>query len=300
MSATKIEWADRVWNPITGCTPVSAGCKNCYAEQYANRFWKGRKFGDVKFHFERFSQPCYWKPCRIFVNSMGDIFHPNVDTESIDHILHIISICHRHTFIVLTKRPELMQEKLYGGNGARVLGGGDYLPNLWLGVSVENQETADKRIPELLKIPAAKRVVSYEPALGAVNFRPFDDFSDTGHGRRWLGKSSNAANSQGIDWLIAGGETGPGARPSHPDWFRSARDQCVAAGVSFFFKQWGEYVDIDDAIKRLNYNPYGNELKKIFIKGHSLPLVRVGKRLAGRLLDGKEWNQIPEVSCQHG
>jgi protein gp37 len=114
-------------------------------------------------------------------------------------------------------------------------------------------------------------------------------------GRRWLGQSTNAAKSQGIDWLIAGGETGPGARPSHPDWFRSARDQCVAAGVKFFFKGWGEYVDIDNAIKRLNYNPYNNKSKKVFMRGCSLPFVRVGKRRAGRLLDGEEWNQIPEV-----
>jgi protein gp37 len=114
---------------------------------------------------------------------MGDLFHPAVDTKWIDRILDVISACERHTFIVLTKRPELMQEKIYGvteENGCRELGGGDYLPNLWLGVSVENQETADARIPELFKIPAAKRIVSYEPALGPVNFRPLDDFLDNG------------------------------------------------------------------------------------------------------------------------
>jgi protein gp37 len=240
---TKIEWTDETWNPVTGCTKVSQGCKNCYAERTATRL-AGRvgyppaphQF-DVTLHHDRLNIPLRWrKPRRIFVNSMSDLFHPNVPCGFIDAVLEVIAACPQHTFQVLTKRPELIEEKLYRfckENPARELGGGDYLPNLQIGVSVENQETANERIPWLLKTLAAVRFVSYEPALGPVDF-----FKANGNvsGVNAAPKFSWIANT-GIDWVIAGCESGLGARPAQDDWFRSVRDQCLSANVPFFLKQ---------------------------------------------------------------
>ncbi len=305
MGRTKIEWTDKVWNPVTGCSKVSAGCKNCYAERQAKRFWGDRKFTDVRFHQERLEEPLHWKkPCRIFVCSMGDLFHTDVKTEWIDSIIEVMEACEWHTFIVLTKLPELMDEKLGGvteDNPLRALGGGDYVLNLWLGVSVENQETADERIPVLLKIPAEKYIVCYEPALGPVDLARWLSIRDAGYGNapRWeLMRSSDGEGKSLIDWVIAGGETGPHARPAHPDWFRAVRDQCQAAGVPFFFKQWGGWLPYNQARFGLNI-PNAPYRCCIAGDGKSAEVgdwLKVGKRRAGRLLDGKEWNEMPEVN----
>ena len=225
MTTTSIEWTDKVWNPVTGCAKVSQGCKNCYAETIAKRFWGERKFTDVRCHEDRLDQPLRWKkPSQIFVISMSDLFHPDVPEAFIDRVLDVISACPQHTFQVLTKLPELLQQKLYGfaaGARCRELGGGDYCPNLWLGVSVEDQKTADERIPLLLQVPAAVRWVSYEPALGLVDFEAVPSL--TGQ----------------INWVVCGGESGPNARPFDVQWARVVRDQCKAAGVPFFMKQVG-------------------------------------------------------------
>lgn len=240
VTTTKIEWCDAVWNPVTGCTKVSSGCKNCYAEAVARRFWGNRKFGDVQCHEDRLLQPMHWhKPRRIFVNSMSDLFHEDVPPEFIDRVLEMICACPQHTFIVLTKRAHLIQEKLYGvttDNPLRELGGGDYASNLWLGVSVENQETADERIPILLKIPAAVHCVSAEPLLGPISLRAY---------------------LAAISWLIIGGESGPKARVCHVGWIRELVQQAKDVKVPVFVKQLGasSYNLMADALR----NPKGGD-----------------------------------------
>ena len=298
MANTSIEWTDKVWNPVTGCTKVSAGCKNCYAERMMGRNLPGmtQKFTDVVCHPERLEAPLHWrKPSRIFVNSMSDLFHKDVPDEFIVSVFAIAAICHRHIFQILTKRPERMPRLIPKtlGDAADWLEGavekmlGEYaalanwpLPNVWLGVSVENQETADERIPLLLQTPAAVRFVSYEPALGPVDFSP------------WLHKRFPSTMHKGqlerIDQIICGGESGPGARPMHPEWARSVRDQCKAAGVPFFFKQWGEWLGpMQDGAQLLGG---GQQLNCT-----TLP-VRIGKKAAGCLLDGVEHKEFPEVA----
>ena len=306
MSDTTIEWAEKSWNPVTGCTPVSEGCANCYAKRMANRL-RGR-FGypaddpfRVTLHPDRLTEPLRWrKPRRVFVCSMGDLFHDDVPTDLIDNVLEIVAACPAHQFLLVTKRPENIDDKLYGvteANACRSLGGGDYLPNLWLGVSVENQARADERIPILLQIPAAVRFVSYEPALGPVDFSP------------WLTPAGElVTTSRTPDWLIAGGESGPGARPAHPDWFRKVRDDCQAAGAAFFFKQWGAFrpykfgdpwtilkpVALRGGGARLpDLPPCDTEAEWRAHLGDTALMEPVGKKAAGRLLDGREWNEYP-------
>jgi protein gp37 len=278
VTKTSIEWATDVWNPVTGCNKVSQGCKNCYAETIANRFWatqyppnedgSPRKFTDVRLHPERLEDPLKWKkPRRVFVNSMSDLFHESVPVKFIDLVFGYMAAAHQHTFMILTKRPMRMLDYVSGVAYDKQLDRTKtnqrwqlsdtwrdiptVLPNVWLGVSVEDQKTADERIPILLETPAAVRFVSYEPALGPVDLNKKELFCETwSRGGYTIGTY--------LDWIIMGGESGPGARPMHPDWARSVRDQCQAAGVPFFFKQmvidgklvkmpeidgkvWGEY-----------------------------------------------------------
>lgn len=286
---TKIEWTDEVWNPVTGCTKVSQGCKHCYAERIAERFWGERKFTDVQCHEDRLNIPLHWrKPRRVFVNSMSDLFHPDVDFEFIKLVYRVMFLSMQHTFQILTKRPERMFEFTNW-----MIKDGIHMPisNVWLGVSCEDQAAADERIPWLLKTPAAVRFVSYEPALGPV------DFTALNFGTSWEssaldgwyvtpdGRDEPDQHSDGnkLDWVIAGGESGPGARPAHPDWFRSVRDQCVEAGIPFFFKQWGEWIGVFEREWERRPDIAKNGLFE-----------RVGKKRAGRLLDGREWNEYPE------
>lgn len=251
MSAiTSIEWTDRTWNPVTGCTKVSQGCKNCYAETIANRFWKDRKFTDVRVHPERLGEPLRWrKPSRIFVNSMSDLFHEDVPDEFIMRVFDVMDSASRHTFQILTKRPERM---------LHVMKNASPISNVWLGVSVEDQKTADERIPILLQTQAAVRFVSYEPALGPVDFRslkvPSGDYGFfAGHYRKAYCELDSLHSMMGIEhrgqdplsskinWLIVGGESGPGARPCNIEWIRSAVKQCQEAGVPVFVKQLGAW-----------------------------------------------------------
>ena len=255
-----IYW-DKAWNVIDGCTKVSAGCKRCWAERLADRFWGDRKFTDIRFHPERLEQPLHWKKPRVvFVCMTGDLFHNLVSPDWIDSIFEVISACPQHTFICLTKRPENIEAKIYDVTERahiRSLGGGDYLPNVILMTSIENQETANRRIPKLLEVSGGwKFGVSYEPMLGPVDLPP-----------SWMDKARYFELGT-LDWVVLGGESGPKARPMHPDWARSVRDQCNAAGVPFFMKQ-------------------------IYINGK---LIKLGqfKKKAGRLLDGREWNEFPE------
>lgn len=243
---TSIEWTERTWNPITGCTKVSQGCKNCYAETIANRFWGDRKFTDVRCHADRLDEPLHWrKPCRIFVNSMSDLFHEDVPFEFIDKVM-VRSLWTPHIYQVLTKRPARMLEwskeaerRIWKLNDKPV-GMTWPLPNVWFGVSVENQETANERIPLLIQTPAEIRWVSAEPLLEAVVLT------------EWLPK---------LDWVVVGGESGPHARPFNINWARQLIAQCKDAGVAVFMKQCGSNPQLTGHPTGLPNNTYTTGLK---------------------------------------
>jgi protein gp37 len=311
MSNTKIEWTDKVWNPVTGCTKVSAGCKNCYAERLFHRAYPDRAFTDVRVHPDRLDQPFHWKkPCRIFVNSMSDLFHESVPDDFIDAVFMTMAQCDptapakapQDIFQILTKRPDRMLEFIREIQRERDWIEGVFpLSNVWLGVSIEDQATADERIPLLLQTPAAVRFVSYEPALGPVNFA------------RYL--APHYRGEQHLNWLIAGGESGPNTRPAHPDWFRGARELCISFGIAYFFKQWGEWQDgsgsrdhelcvyADGRSCALTQEAIIEEEKrsgKMHNESHGVVMSRVGKKRAGRLLDGREWNEFPSPRDEAG
>lgn len=230
---TKIEWCDEVWNVVTGCTKISAGCQNCYAEGIIKRFGHGghkahgsspdKRFENVTMHPERGVIPYMWKkPRSVFVCSMGDLFHKSVPFDFIDAVFSVMGTVYRHTYLVLTKRPERLKQYIQFDVDQN-----EYKPlkNVWLGVSVEDQKTADERIPILLQIPAAKRFLSIEPILEKVNL--IDYLPE-------------------IDWVIAGCESGPKRRPAKTEWFRSLRDQCQhidPPAVPFFLKQVNGYIN---------------------------------------------------------
>lgn len=250
MTKTKIEWATDTWNPVRGCSRVSEGCRNCYAERMAARFsgpgqpfevfaepvgrtsrggsrWTGR----VELIPEKLAEPLHWrKPRRVFVNSMSDLFH---EALSDGHIIRVFSVMQRaaqHTFLVLTKRAARMPDVV-----ARIMAPEPPLPNVWLGVSCEDQETADERIPLLLQTPAAHRFVSLEPLLGPIKFCDCDQY--------WPGEGHPPdCPTQRLDGVIVGGESGPGARPCDVDWIRAIVRQCREAGVACFLKQVGRWV----------------------------------------------------------
>lgn len=266
MTASKIEWTEETWNPVRGCSRVSPGCENCYAERQAIRHaGRGDHYeglvrlsktgpvwtGEVRFVASKLKDPFGWnRPRRVFVNSMSDLFHEKVSDEEIAAIFGVMAATERHTYQILTKRPERMlrwfgwmeskgrvRELLFqyahakGGehlrklNLARELGVSDWpLPNVWLGVSVEDQKRVDERVPLLLKTPASMRFVSYEPALGAVDLLP------------WMRRP---LDPPGIDWVIVSGESGPSARPFDMRWALSAIEACDAAGIRCFVKQLG-------------------------------------------------------------
>src|SRR3990172_7803150 len=230
MGKSKIEWTDRTWNPLTGCTKVSQGCKNCYAERFALRMWGARKFTDIICHMDRLDQPEKWRqPQKVFVNSMSDLFHERAPFDFITLVYEAMARAKQHTFQILTKRPERALEYCQSCGPAWLAKGYQWpLPNVWMGISAEDQPTADQRIPILLRIPAAARFVSCEPLLGPMFIQGF--LLDGWH-----------KYASRLNWVIVGGESGPGARPMHPDWARGLRDQCQKAGTPFFFKQRGEW-----------------------------------------------------------
>lgn len=369
---TKIEWTDATWNPITGCAVVSPGCTNCYAMKLAGTRLKNHESrkgltkdtkagpvwtGEVRLNRQWLDQPLRWTtPRMIFVCAHGDLFAEGVDQVWIDHVFAVMALAPQHAFQVLTKRPERMREYMLGmpsrrsfiaGYGALVRGGNlpDHyetayeaiakpLPNVWLGVSVEDQRRADERIPVLLETPAAVRWISAEPLLGPVDLRNLRRYNPKGapwiDGLRglvtrgaYLARSpdecciSTSVTIPGelpsLNWVVAGGECGPNARPMHPDWVRQLRDECAAAGVPFLFKQWGNWTDLSD----IEPKPVCAEERIFTARGE---LVGVGvdygrkgmvdrdwrergaawvgrcsKSYAGRILDGVEHNGFPEV-----
>lgn len=235
-----IEWTDATWNPVTGCTKITAGCANCYAARFSERFRgvTGHPFErgfDLTLRPDRILQPLSWRrPRMIFVNSMSDLFHKEIPREFIDRVFETMEAASWHVFQVLTKRSTLMRNYLqHRYHDVKPP------PHIWLGVSVENG-AATKRIKHLQQSPASIRFLSIEPLIGPVG----------------------TMDLAGIHWVIAGGESGPNARPMHIDWARDIRDQCAKSGVAFFFKQWGG----------------------------------IRPKSGGRALDGREWNELPNIS----
>lgn len=328
---SKIEWTDATWNPITGCSVVSPGCTNCYAMKLAGTrlqhhpsraglttptksgpVWNGK----LRFNRDWLAQPLEWKkPRMVFVCAHGDLFHDEVPDEWILDVYTVMAIAHQHTFQVLTKRADRMHDFLSRSDLLEEIYANWYtfsgsapdvwswpLSNVWLGVSVEDQKRANERIPLLLDTPAAIRWISAEPLLG-----PIDLISSKG-GAQWIsgqrgceGAHSHSGHAgevihgvmhlvdplkahhhhddrcaPGLDWVVIGGESGAAARAMQPDWARSLRDQCSAAKVPFFFKQWGNYAPLLSATTKDT-------------------MYRATKNIAGRLLDGREHNAMPEV-----
>lgn len=258
MSATSIAWTDVSWNPVTGCSKVSEGCRHCYAEAVAKRWWgdpkwidaegvrMGRAFTEVQCHEDRLDRPLHWrKPKRVFVNSMSDLFHKDVPESFIVEVFDVIGRAPQHTFQVLTKRAVRMQQILsnWSANGATFNGMRWPLPNVWLGVSVEDQRAADERIPILLDTPAAVRWLSCEPLLGPIDLSRWcldrrQAVRRLVNGPAMLNRDqADASVGPSCDWVVGGGESGPGHRHMDIAWARDLREQCRVAGVPFFFKQ---------------------------------------------------------------
>lgn len=291
---TGIEWTDATWNPIRGCSRVSEGCRNCYAERVANRYsgeglpyeglaangkWTGKVIV-VESHME---DPIRWKkPRRIFVNSMSDLFHEELPFEQVARIFCVMAAAPQHTFQVLTKRPARMlaffewckTHSLTVALSAPLPKVMQWpLPNVGIGVTAEDQRAAEYRIPILLEVPAAWRFVSIEPMIGPVRLRHIDA-DKAGHRYCQLDALTGKHTDMGrpceplpkLDWVICGGESGPGARPMAMEWARSLRDQCLVTGVPFFFKQWGDHDQVGE---------------------------RVGKRAAGSMLDDRQHKEFP-------
>lgn len=300
---TRIEWCDATFNPWTGCQHVSPACDHCYAEAQAKR--SPATFGGWGPHAERkrtsesyWRQPLLWnkraakdgRRARVFCASMADVFDNQVPAEWREDLWALIHDTPHLDWLLLTKRPGNIGRML---PPAFMLGNAPWpWPNVWLGTTVENQEEADRRIPMLVSVPARVRFLSCEPLLGPVNLTDFN----------WDGRPP-------VDWVIAGGESGPHARPSHPDWFRVLRDQCVAAGVPFFFKQWGEwggattlFLNRDAGTLtpyRVTASTERSNIDSIVYEAGRGPdqsaelLSRVGKKAAGALLDGAEHRAWP-------
>lgn len=377
---SKIEWTEKTWNPIGGCSVVSPGCGNCYAMRIAGRLganpatphYKGLTFpskaGPVWNGKIAVAPKATWtaplrrrKPTTWFVNSMGDLFHENVPDDWIDRVFAVMALGGQrdelnHTFQVLTKRPE--RARVYLSDREKRIrrinhlachadgmpwcswryeheraGVNVYLdplrrlpsitprwplPNVWLGVSAEDQARAEERIPLLLDTPAAVRFVSCEPLLGPLDLRYLTlvprvpgslragihidalagKYVESGlaYTGEWDidGPPPPETDRRSLDWVICGGESGPGARPMHPDWARSLRDQCRwAGGVPFFFKQWGAWAPWDDDNWSLPEGCDDGVARRQALHLDGVDLLRVGKRAAGRRLDGREWNELP-------
>lgn len=307
---TKIEWADHTFNPWEGCQKVGPGCDNCYAETRNARFGGGVAVNWGPGAPRRRTSAANWKlplkwnteaaglgiRYRVFCASLADVFDNAVDQQWRVDLFELIESTPNLDWLLLTKRIGNV------GNMLPVPFDFDRLyPNVWLGITVVNQEEADRDIPKLLAVPAAKRFLSMEPLLGPVQLTNLNIGLSTPLHDTWAHPEHDhidalhAGLPVRIDWVIAGGESGPGARPSHPDWYRSLRDQCAAAGVSFLFKQWGEWAprDVHDlsmqGCQRLHLDGSFDGMfssRDEFVR-------RVGKKAAGRLLDGLTHDGFP-------
>lgn len=285
MSAnSSIEWTDHTYNPWWGCTKVSPGCDNCYASTLSTRYgfdvWgpdaPRRFFGD-----SHWAEPLKWNRDaekagarrRVFCGSMCDWAEGRPDqAEARARLFALIEATPWLDWQLLTKRPGAIPH-LVPSHWMQTPPA-----NVWYGTSVEDQEQADRRIPQLLKVPAVVRFLSCEPLLGPVELRP-----PWNRGLPWL-------RPDGISWVITGGESGPGARPGHVDWYRGLRDQCLFAGVAFNFKQWGEWIAAGQVVE------YPTLDGKLYRWPDGAYSSRIGKKKAGRLLDGVEWSEFPQVT----
>ncbi len=315
--SSRIEWTQETWNPIAGCTNVSEGCRNCYARNMSRRL---AAMGQVKYsgltvlrgnkaawtgkiHFDENALLAPLKRKRAttyFVNSMSDLFHEEVREWMIAQIMAVAMLTPGHTYQCLTKRPERMQVLLSRPDfyetviefADELAAKHDFeyipkwpLPNWWQGVSVEDQKTADERIPLLLDTPAAVRFISAEPLLGPIDLNRFLYVGPEG------GWEYAYSRREMLHWAICGGESGHDARPMHPDWARGLRDQCLRADVSFFFKQWGEW-----AHRALVEDTRNDRCRLEFFPTLNATFACVGKKAAGDLLDGVQWHQYPAVA----
>lgn len=343
MGKTEISWCDETWNPTRGCSRISEGCRNCYAEEQAARIVRmgkgkatpydglvqvvngeARWTGAVAFDAKRLAEPLHRrKPCRFFVDSMSDLFHDGFSNEQIAAVFGVMAACPQHVFMVLTKRPQRMREwfewvEKRGDDGKSLFPGDDRewriwqmlnvaarragaempshhggawpLPNVMIGVSVENQAAADERIPLLLQTPAAVRFLSLEPLLGPVRLH------------EWLGREHGLAQigaPRGISLAIAGCESGSGARPCEVEWLRSLRDQCKTAGVAFWLKQAKPQLGASTLIttkEQAESRVQGKLMGTIPIVGFGPGSVRKqGGIIELPYLDGVQWTQLPEV-----
>ncbi|NIV33123.1 MAG: DUF5131 family protein [Anaerolineae bacterium] len=280
-----IEWLARpstkpaTWNPVTGCTKCSPGCKNCYAERMSKRlagrhgYPEAPRNFDVTLHPDKLAQPRHWrKPRTIFVVSMGDLFHEKVPYSYIQNVWNIMETADQHTFLVLTKRPDRMLDFLTSSEGRfAVRGYMRPLPNVWLGVTAENQNALKQRWPVLQQVEAAIKFLSVEPMLDDV-FAAFE--------QGWSLP----------DWISFGGESGTGARPMHPNWLRAGLEFCRCWGIPPFFKQWGAWAPYptDSSPSYAHHYWWDKEPAQGRPTMH-----RIGKKAAGHLLDGKEYREWP-------
>lgn len=320
---TKIEWCDASWNPWVGCTKVSEGCKNCYAETLMDGRFGRVKWGPAgtrqRTSASNWAKPRAWnrkaqkegRRYRVFCASLADVFEDRAELAPWRYdLFKLIEATPRLDWLLLTKRPENVNGMIEEGTGfSDAWMWLSTNSNVWIGTSVENQDAANKRIPELVRVPAAHRFLSMEPLLGDVDLTSIY----LENGARWdalaaLG-TGTAPDAPAIEWVIVGGESGANARPMHPYWARSIRDQCMKYNVPFHFKQWGEWALKSDAL-------YGRTVKidnfgvlspdGEWYEGHTgwngrpidpdtdeAYMLKVGKKVAGRLLDGKEWNGSP-------
>lgn len=327
MANSKIEWTEQTWNPIIGCSKISEGCENCYAETMAARLkgmYKstGKPTKEYMHVIDENLTDKYWngktslvksalkkplkrkKPTMYFVCSMGDLFHESVPFEWIDKVLTVIYNCPQHTFQILTKRPERMLKywkRCYKEAGVSFE---DTVPsknnNIWWGVTAENQVQANKRIPILLQVPAGKHFVSIEPMLGAIDIS------------LWMVSGFlEPPYTDVLDWVILGGETGAKARPMHSSWVESIQKQCEQSNTPFFFKQWGEFsmtrtpqnfsflkkeqTAKATILKTVNLEPERGKVRYIGMIGKSegIWFEKVGKKKSGNLLNGKTYQEYP-------
>lgn len=335
---TKIEWCDHTFNPWEGCQKVGPGCDHCYAEKRNARFSGGvaSNWGPGaprrRTSASNWALPLRWnaqheafqtqhgRRQRVFCASLADVFDNAVDPSWRADLFDLIAATPHLDWLLLTKRIGNAWKMMADACGVSVMSARLPLPNVWLGATVTSQAEADRDIPKLLNIPARVRFLSMEPLLEPVDLRVIDI---DGHCEIYplRGTAScvdedgePAPDLPGLDWVIVGGESGPGARPMHPDWSRSLRDQCTAAGVPFLFKQWGEWVEVESD-QTLRTACVEDAVSEGFQRGRDCVLARdgirydhpaelpegapgrwmerVGKKAAGRLLDGREWNEVP-------